>query len=291
MRGDGAPPLMMPVWWADGEISRAVSLRTRGTGRGHRRPARAARLGCSAGRRRPPRRPRATRARPPACAAVPQQRLDPGLGAVVARHVLVDQQLAEQDPHPDVRERPEGQDPARPGHERVDVGVLRLQLLDDRADRLVDERDPDGFLVGTSEGSVPDLRRVRQMICAAVTSSSAPNSFRNTCRGAPRRSQPRSGRRRPTPARSTRLLAGRRCRNGAGARSRRRRSGGSRGATRPRRAAASGRARVRASGRRGCRRRRRRARPARRRCIRSRSRGRSSYEERTPTTPRRRAKR
>ena len=42
---------------------------------------------------------------------------------------------------------------------RVDLGVLALQLLDDRADRLVDQWDPDVF--GHGLGSVPDLAEVR----------------------------------------------------------------------------------------------------------------------------------
>jgi hypothetical protein len=74
-----------------------------------------------------------------------EERLDPGLRAVVGRHVGVDEQLAEEDADADLGEGPEREDPLRARDERVDLGVLALQLRDDRADRLVDQRDPDVF--------------------------------------------------------------------------------------------------------------------------------------------------
>jgi hypothetical protein len=44
---------------------------------------------------------------------IAEQRFDPGLGAVVLGHVVVHEQLAEQDPDSDVGERPEREDLVR----------------------------------------------------------------------------------------------------------------------------------------------------------------------------------
>src|SRR5262245_40527091 len=76
---------------------------------------------------------------------VPEQRVDPGLGPVVGRHVVVEQELAEQDADADVGEGAEREHPVRRRDERVDLGVRVLDLGDDRADGLVDERNPDLF--------------------------------------------------------------------------------------------------------------------------------------------------
>ncbi len=92
---------------------------------------------------------------------VAEQRVDPRLRPVVLGHVVVDEQLTEQDADADVGEGPKREDLVRARDERVDVGVLRLKLVDDRADRLVDQRDPDLFALA-HPGSVHDLRRVRQ---------------------------------------------------------------------------------------------------------------------------------
>src|SRR5205085_1659312 len=116
-------------------------------------------------------------------AVLAEERLDPRLGAVVGRHVAVDEEPAEDDADADVGERPEGERAACAGDELVDVRVLGLELLDDRPDRLVDERDPDVLGRAHVSGSVPDPRRFRQVSCAAVTRSSTPNSLRSRCSG------------------------------------------------------------------------------------------------------------
>lgn len=76
---------------------------------------------------------------------VAKQHLHPGLRPVVRRHVVVDEQLAEQDADSDVRERAEREELSRRLDEPLDLGVFRLELLDDRADRFVYEREPDLF--------------------------------------------------------------------------------------------------------------------------------------------------
>ena len=74
---------------------------------------------------------------------VTQQRLDPGLVSVLGGELLLEQELAQQDPDADVGERPEGEDAVRRADEPVDLRVLGLDPRDDVADRLVDERQPD----------------------------------------------------------------------------------------------------------------------------------------------------
>ena len=110
--------------------NRAVFGRTPGSGRVPRRPGRSAPRRRSAGRRRPPRRPRAALATTASlCFGIAQQRLDPGLGPVVLGHVVVDEQLTEQDRRRGCRRtcgrRGSG---ARADDERVDLGVLGLQV-------------------------------------------------------------------------------------------------------------------------------------------------------------------
>src|SRR5258707_1302035 len=78
---------------------------------------------------------------------IAEQRLDPGLRPVVLRYVVVHEELPEQDPDPDVGERPKREDSVRRRDELVDLGVRRLQGADDRADRLVDQWDPELFLL------------------------------------------------------------------------------------------------------------------------------------------------
>jgi hypothetical protein len=56
---------------------------------------------------------------------------------------VLHQQLAESEPDPDVGERLERQQAARPRDEGGELGVARDDLVDDRADRLVDEREPE----------------------------------------------------------------------------------------------------------------------------------------------------
>ena len=57
--------------------------------------------------------------------------------------VLVHQQLAEQQPHPDVGEGPERKQAPRRGDEPVELRVLLLDLRHQAADRLVDDRNPE----------------------------------------------------------------------------------------------------------------------------------------------------
>ena len=77
-----------------------------------------------------------------------EERVDPVLRAVVVGHVVVEEQLPEHEPAADVGEGAEGEDAVRRLDELPDLGALVDDRLDDRADRLVDERDPE--LVGVS---------------------------------------------------------------------------------------------------------------------------------------------
>jgi len=74
---------------------------------------------------------------------VTEKSFDPALGAVVGGNVVVEEQLAEQQSTADVRERAEGEDPVRRLDQGGNLRVLALNLPDDRAERLVDERDPE----------------------------------------------------------------------------------------------------------------------------------------------------
>src|SRR5205085_3581386 len=71
-----------------------------------------------------------------------EQGVDPALRTVVVRYIVVEEKLAEQEAGPDVGERPEGEDPVRRLDEPRDLRVLVLDLLHDRADRLVEGRNP-----------------------------------------------------------------------------------------------------------------------------------------------------
>ena len=83
-----------------------------------------------------------------------QERLDPRLGAVVFRHIVFDEQPAEQDPDSDVGEGPEREQLAGRIDELVDRRVVGLKLFDDRADRLVNQRQPDLLRAGHCPRSV-----------------------------------------------------------------------------------------------------------------------------------------
>ena len=76
---------------------------------------------------------------------VGQELVDPGARALV-RHVVIDEQRAEQDPGPHVGESAKGELPARRVDQRGDLGILRLQAGDELPDGLVDERKPEIFL-------------------------------------------------------------------------------------------------------------------------------------------------
>src|SRR6266852_2519105 len=90
-----------------------------------------------------------------------QQRLDPAVGAVVVGHVVVEEQLPEQEAAADVGERAEGENAVRRLDESRDLGVLVDDLLDDRADRLVDQRDPELVVFGhrANYGCFPRARQ------------------------------------------------------------------------------------------------------------------------------------
>ena len=61
---------------------------------------------------------------------VAEERLDPGLAAVVVVDLVLDEQLAEQDPHAEIRERAERKDLARSGdHLRVERQRLRVARI------------------------------------------------------------------------------------------------------------------------------------------------------------------
>ena len=79
---------------------------------------------------------------------VTQENVDPRLGSVVRRHVVVEQQLAEQDADADIREGPKREESVRRVDEPVDLGVFRLDLSHERPDRLIDQRKPDLLEVG-----------------------------------------------------------------------------------------------------------------------------------------------
>ena len=83
-----------------------------------------------------------------AVGGVAEQRVDPALGAVPGGNVVLEEELAEQDAGADVRERLEGEDPMR----RLDAGrerrVVAHDAVDDPADRLVYEWDPELVEVG-----------------------------------------------------------------------------------------------------------------------------------------------
>jgi hypothetical protein len=83
-----------------------------------------------------------------AVGGVAEQSVDPALRAVPIRDVVLEQQLAEQEAGADVGERLEGEDAMRrldAGRER---GVITHDAVDDPADRLVYEWDPELVEVG-----------------------------------------------------------------------------------------------------------------------------------------------
>ena len=72
-----------------------------------------------------------------------QQRVDPALGSVPGGNVVVEEELAEEDPDPDVGECPEGEDPMRRLYLGGELRVVSHDPIDDAADRLVDQWDPE----------------------------------------------------------------------------------------------------------------------------------------------------
>src|SRR5262249_56115926 len=82
---------------------------------------------------------------------VPHQLVDPGPVALALLQVVFDEQLSEEHADADVREGAKRQQAARGVDERTDLGIVLLYLLDDAADRLVAQRDPD-VLAGHHHG-------------------------------------------------------------------------------------------------------------------------------------------
>jgi hypothetical protein len=78
-----------------------------------------------------------------AMGGIAQQSVDPGLGAVPVGDVMVEEQLAEQKAGADIGERLEGEDPVRRLHASRQRRVVAQDAVDDAADRLVDQRDPE----------------------------------------------------------------------------------------------------------------------------------------------------
>ncbi len=72
-----------------------------------------------------------------------EQDVDPAPRAVVRRQIVVEEQLSEQQADADVGERTKCEHPPRRADEALELRMLLLDLPDDRADRLVDEREPD----------------------------------------------------------------------------------------------------------------------------------------------------
>jgi hypothetical protein len=85
---------------------------------------------------------------------IAEQRFDPTLGTVPAGNVVVEQELAEQDAGADVGERLEGKDPVWSLEASRDSRILTQDTVDDLADRLVDQRNPQ-FVETSHGGSMP----------------------------------------------------------------------------------------------------------------------------------------
>jgi trehalose 6-phosphate phosphatase len=80
-----------------------------------------------------------------AVGGVAKERVDPALGTVPVGDVMVEQELAEQDAGADVGEGPEGENPMRRLHAGRECGIVTHDAVDDAADGLVDQRDPELF--------------------------------------------------------------------------------------------------------------------------------------------------
>src|SRR5687767_11353398 len=111
---------------------------------------------------------------------VAQQQLDPGVGAVVGRDVVFDEQLAQLHADTDVGEGAEREDASRRRDESVDLGVVGLDLRDDAADGLVDEREPDLLVLRHGSEGYGAGRRDRHASCAATPSRSTAKRRRST---------------------------------------------------------------------------------------------------------------
>ena len=142
-----------------------------------------------------------------------QEQVDPAVRPVVGRQVVVEEQLAEHEADADVGERAEREHAVRRLDELPDLRVLALDLLDDAADRLVDEGDPD--VVRWCSWSKDGLSlRARQAICAATAIRRTANSRLSTSSGSERASWAPRGRRRPKRGRARARAASGRCRTG-----------------------------------------------------------------------------
>src|SRR4051794_40313478 len=95
---------------------------------------------------------------------------------------MIEKQLPEQKPAANVGKRPERKNPVRRLDELRDLGVLVDDLLDDRTDWLVDQRDPELLVLG-HRSNYGCFLRARHAICAAVRIRSTAKSLRRTCSG------------------------------------------------------------------------------------------------------------
>jgi hypothetical protein len=79
---------------------------------------------------------------------VAEQGVDPALGAVPVGDVVVEEELAEHDAGADIGERPEGQDAMRRLDACRERRIVPHDAVDDAADGLVDQRNPELVEVG-----------------------------------------------------------------------------------------------------------------------------------------------
>src|SRR5918994_804384 len=124
-----------------------------------------------------------------------EQEFDPVVGAVVGRDVVVDEELSELHTDADVGEGPEGEDAPRRADEAYDLGVVGLDLRDDAADRLVDERKPDLLVLAHGSEGYGAARRARHASCPATPSSRTKTIVLAVTRAAARPRAPPRGRR------------------------------------------------------------------------------------------------
>src|SRR5207253_9997064 len=110
---------------------------------------------------------------------VTEERLHPGLGPVVGRKVVVEQELTEDEADPDVCERAKREDAMRRADEPVDLRIVLLDLPHDAPDRLVDEREPDLLGAGHRHRIVwsQSRREARHAICTATRPSTSASAI------------------------------------------------------------------------------------------------------------------
>ena len=90
-----------------------------------------------------------------------EQNVDPALRTVVRREIVVEQELPQHEADSDIGERAKREDAPWRTDQTLDLRVLLLDLLDDRADRLVDQREPDLLELGHA-------RSLRVIVCRRI---------------------------------------------------------------------------------------------------------------------------